>query len=166
MSAAMVFRPSLIHRRSVRICVRSGLTLRRAVCILHGMFPTSRVYTFISVFCLLFACQPDERLSPGYLCEQDSDCAGFCLHLEHESYCSVACAYGCYDNCDEYNDLDFVMVCEASDQSENGWACVAHPPDYNVPDMSNSCFDPTSVTDPTGASCSGGSPARRRAGRT
>ena len=111
-----------------------------------------KTQTFILAICLVLACQSDERLPPGYLCEQDSDCDGFCLHLENESYCSMACAYGCYDNCDQYNDPEFRMVCEASDQSENGWACVAHPPDYDVPDMSNSCFDPHWF-DPTETDC-------------
>lgn len=108
-----------------------------------------KTYTFILILCfpLMLACQPDERLPPGWLCEQDSDCAGFCLRLEHESYCSVPCAHGCYDNCDEYNDPDFAMVCEMSGQSGNGWACVAHPLDYAAPD---SCFDPT---DFTGSTC-------------
>ncbi len=118
-----------------------------------------KMHTYILTLCFPFvlACQPDERLPPGYLCEQDSDCDGFCLHRELESYCSVACAYGCYDNCDEHNDPEFLMVCEASAQSENGWACVAHPWDYNVPDMSSSCFDPTAsdptASDPTRSDC-------------
>lgn len=102
------------------------------------------------VLALLLSCGGDEGLPPGWLCQQDSDCEGFCLRLERESYCSVPCAYGCYDNCDEHNDPDFMMVCEMSDQSSNGWACVAHLPSYIPPDLcsSQTTNDPTDQPDP------------------